>query len=120
MGDEEDIALRRATRRLLFRSTNPEKIPGAGTSAARTPERHLKIKVTMNLDGDIVQHFKEQARNGGQPYQSLINQALRELIEGSKPERIARQVKELLVGDRAFLERLRAELAGAPRQENDE
>ena len=48
------------------------------------------------------------------------NQALRELIEGSKPERIARQVKELLVGDRAFLERLRAELAGAPRQENDE
>ncbi len=119
MGDEEDLALRRATRRLLFRSSNPEKIPGAGTSAARTPERHLKVKVTMNLDGDIVQHFKEQAKQVGQPYQSLLNQALRELIEGSKPERIAREVKALLLADDQFLHQLRSELS-APRGSRSE
>lgn len=119
MGDEEDLALRRATRRLLFRATNPEKIPGAGTSAARTPERHLKIKVTMNLDGDIVQHFKDQARASGQPYQSLINQALRELMEGSKPERIAREVKALLVADEQFLEQLSGALAKAHRSDSE-
>lgn len=120
MGDEEDLALRRATRRLLFRTTNPEKIPGAGTSAARTPERHLKIKVTMNLDGDIVQHFKEQARSCGQPYQSLINQALRELMEGSKPERIAREVKTLLAADGQFLQQLRDALAQGRQSDSEE
>ena len=88
MGDEEDLALRRATRRLLFRTTNPEKIPGAGTSAARTPERHLKIKVTMNLDGDIVQHFKEQARSCGQPYQSLINRRSVSSWRGRSPNEL--------------------------------
>lgn len=39
-----------------------------------------KQRITIRLDADIIEHFKEQVKGGGN-YQSLINQALREHIE---------------------------------------
>ena len=105
-----------AARKALFRSSKQqqetvyEKIPGAGRSAAEEPERHVRAKVTMNLDGDIVSYFKSEASKVGRPYQALINQVLREYMEGSRPEKLAREVGALLLSDEAFLEVLRAKL----------
>jgi uncharacterized protein (DUF4415 family) len=43
--------------------------------------RNIKVDVSIKLDGDILEYFKEQARKpGALPYQIQINQALREAM----------------------------------------
>jgi uncharacterized protein (DUF4415 family) len=42
--------------------------------------KNCKIRVTMMLDEDIVNAFKERAKEGTDGYQTLINRALRELL----------------------------------------
>ena len=46
-----------------------------------------KVRITIRLDGDVIEHFKHQVVTaGGGNYQSLINEALREYIQmQSKP-----------------------------------
>ena len=45
-----------------------------------------KVRITIRLDGDIIEFFKRQVLEaGGGNYQTLINQALRDRIENSKP-----------------------------------
>jgi len=95
------------TKRVLFRGETERglvgSIPGAGTSAARIPRKHTKVKVTLNLDGDIVDALKVKAQELGLGYQVLMNQLLRESIEGSTPERLAKEVGSLLAADPSFL-----------------
>lgn len=55
------------------------------------PERPLepgKVKLSIRLDGDILDYFNAQAdKTGGKiGYQTLINAALREHIEGKSPK----------------------------------
>lgn len=107
----EDATFRSATRRLLFKDPEPvQDIPGAGSSAAADADKYIRVKVTINLDGDVVQHFKDQARQEGIPYQTLINQTLRECIHGSKPQQLAKSVSETLLNDPRFLDAVRAHL----------
>ena len=41
-----------------------------------------KVRITIRLDGDIVNHFKELVnKSGGGNYQTLINDALKEHIK---------------------------------------
>jgi uncharacterized protein (DUF4415 family) len=41
-----------------------------------------KVRITIRLDGDIIDHFKRQVHvAGGGNYQTLINDALRSYIE---------------------------------------
>lgn len=41
-----------------------------------------KVRITIRLDGDIIEHFKEQVNlAGGGNYQTLINSALRDYIQ---------------------------------------
>lgn len=109
MPDDADFAKR--ARRVLFGKSNPE-IPGAGKSAAERAKRHIRTKVTMNLDGDVVEYFKELAQSEGRSYQLLINQVLREYIEGTNPEKLARTVGELLLESPSFIETLAERLKG--------
>lgn len=54
-----------------------------------------KLRITIRLDADVVEFFKKQVREaGGGNYQTLINKALHEYIEGqSEPlEQILRRV----------------------------
>lgn len=38
-----------------------------------------KIRITIRLDGDVIEHFKQKVRRaGGGNYQTLINEALRD------------------------------------------
>lgn len=40
-----------------------------------------KVRITIRLDGDIIEHFKSKVHSaGGGNYQTLINEALRDYI----------------------------------------
>ena len=104
-----------ATRKLLFgkeQQGTGQQIPGHGRSAADVPGRHVRVKITMNIDSDLVGHFKSRAQKEGRAYQFLINEALRESIEGNRVERVAGEVAQLLVEDERFIEALQRKLEG--------
>lgn len=47
--------------------------------------RNCKVRVTMYLDADIVEQFKERAAQpNAAPYQTQINNALRKSLTGAK------------------------------------
>jgi hypothetical protein len=49
-------------------------------------DRHIKVRITIFIDNDILKFFKGKAATRGKPpYQTQINQALREYIEGTQP-----------------------------------
>jgi len=99
--DAEEIELKNASRKLLF--GNQPTIPGEGLAADRVPKRHIRTKVTINLDSDIVEFFKNKATSKGHSYQFLMNQALREYIEGRSKEVLAREVGTTLLSDESFI-----------------
>lgn len=105
----EDAVINRATRRVLFKNVERvQNIPGAGRSAAQGARRHVKTKITINLDGDVLEGVKEYADSEGIRYQTLINQILRDYVAGSRPERLASEVADLLMTDKLFLAKLKA------------
>ena len=72
-----------------------------GKRGAVLPLPAGKERITIRLDADILEHFREAVdRAGGGNYQSLINNALREYIEGGeKPtleETLRRVIREEL------------------------
>ena len=77
--------------------------------------REAKIKMTMFIDGDILQHFKKRAEtSNAAPYQTQINQELRAIMErdlANEQEKLD-EVAEKLVNNPRFLnaisERLKA------------
>lgn len=44
--------------------------------------RDCKSRITIYLDADIVGFFKQEAEKTNEGYQTLINRALRELVDG--------------------------------------
>lgn len=64
-----------------------EELPGLGKHTFRrarhiTPRREQKIKITMYIDADILDFFKERAKEpNASPYQTQINNELRAVIE---------------------------------------
>ena len=64
------------------------------------PPDPTKLRITIRLDGDIINYFKNKVNEaGGGNYQTLMNQALREFIEAdSKPleERLRKVIREEL------------------------
>lgn len=71
--------------------------------------KEAKNRITIYLDADIVEYFKAQAESSRVGYQTLINQALREKIEGSQTVQTD-DVIERLLNDKNALTRLKAEL----------
>jgi len=70
-------------------------------------DRHTKVRITMFLDLDILDFFKARAaKRGKPPYQTQINQALREYMEGSPPPG-----KGALVADDKLISRLAERIA---------
>jgi uncharacterized protein (DUF4415 family) len=59
-----------------------------GRIAPPKPESAGKTRITIRLDEDIVDHFlKESDASGGAiGYQTLINEALRQHVEGKAPK----------------------------------
>lgn len=67
--------------------------------------RSTKVRITITLDQDLVEHFKsEAAKPGALPYQTQINQTLRKALtdEELRPEQ-TEVIKAALLKDPAFL-----------------
>jgi uncharacterized protein (DUF4415 family) len=66
-----------------------------------------KTRITIRLDNDVIGHFQDKVdRAGGGNYQSLINEALREYIRGSRLESVVRKaVREEVKAVREALEK---------------
>lgn len=58
---------------------------GRVVAAERAPEG--KVRITIRLDQDVVDRFFQmaEASGGGTGYQTLINAALREYLDGKAP-----------------------------------
>ena len=70
-------------------------------------DRYTKVRITIFIDNDILKFFKARAiKRGKPPYQTQINLALREYMEGSPP-----QGKGALVADEKLISRLAEWLA---------
>jgi len=72
-----------------------------GRIAPPEPEPRGKTRITIRLDEDLVDHFlrEAEASGGATGYQTLINQALRQHVEGKAPkleETLRRIVREEL------------------------
>lgn len=50
-----------------------------------------KTRITIRLDDEVIDWFRQQAENGGN-YQTAINQALREYIDRQTLEEVVRRV----------------------------
>jgi uncharacterized protein (DUF4415 family) len=60
-----------------------------GPVVASTPG---KTRITIRFDNDIIEHFLAIVdRAGGGNYQTLMNDALREYIQGARLETVVRQ-----------------------------
>jgi uncharacterized protein (DUF4415 family) len=59
-----------------------------GRVAAAEPEQRGKTRITIRLDEDLVDHFLKEAEasGGATGYQTLINEALRQHVEGKAPK----------------------------------
>lgn len=56
-----------------------------------------KVRITIRLDADIIQHFKDQVLNaGGGNYQTLINDALRAYIDSSEEPPIEDRLRKVI------------------------
>jgi uncharacterized protein (DUF4415 family) len=70
-----------------------------GRIAPPEPEPRGKTRIAIRLDEDLVEHFLKQAdaSGGAMGYQTLINEALRQHVEGKAPkfeETLRRIVRE--------------------------
>ncbi len=52
------------------------------------PEQRGKTRITIRIDDDLVDHFLKEAERSGDSagYQTLINDALRQHVEGKAPK----------------------------------
>ena len=91
------ISARRATKRraIAVRAKTQMKKEYDFSKAKRgpvVPAAPGKTRVTIRLDNDIIEHFQNIVdRAGGGNYQTMINSALREYIQGSRLEAVVRR-----------------------------
>lgn len=77
------------------------KIDSKGTKVMRKMiAKAKKIKITVNVDEDLLVDLKHMAEETGTPYQSLLNRVLKDAIltkkdEGSRLDRLEREVERL-------------------------
>ena len=59
-----------------------------GRIVAPEPEQRGKTRITIRIDDDLMDHFLKEAESSGGSvgYQTLINDALRQHVEGKAPK----------------------------------
>ncbi len=70
----------------------------------------VKSRITIYLDADIVSYYKEIAEDSGSGYQTLINQSLREIVDGQRQAESS-DIKQDILQDKVFLHELKEALA---------
>ncbi len=89
---------------LGFREASEDELPIAVRKHRQALKKKKKKKITISLDGDVIDYFKEVS--GGKGYQTMINDALRNLIS-TKKEGIANK----LLNDNDFINALNTKLS---------
>lgn len=80
---------------------NDLKVDTKGTKAIRKiMAKAKKIKITINVDEDLLVELRKMAQTTGTPYQSLLNRVLKDAImqkknEGTRLDRLEREVERL-------------------------
>ena len=85
MREEYDLKKLKVKRRGLLPELQDEK------------GKPVKVRITISLDQDIVEYFKQSAdETGSLPYQTQINQVLRKAIEKNQQDDVETVKLELL------------------------
>jgi predicted DNA binding CopG/RHH family protein len=77
------------------------KVDVAGTKDLRQSlKKAKKVKITVNIDDDILAGLRKMADQTGAPYQSLLNKLLRAALSGqadeeSRLDRLEREISRL-------------------------
>ena len=72
-----------------------------------------KVRITINLDADILEYFKQRAAPpNAAPYQTQINAELRRIMENESAENLSSTARELLQDDN-FIVALKDKLKAA-------
>jgi uncharacterized protein (DUF4415 family) len=68
-----------------------------GKRGAVLPQQPGKERITIRLDSDILDYFRDEAEKaGGGNYQTAINAVLREYLEGKKAPQIEEIVRRVI------------------------
>lgn len=77
------------------------KVDIKGTKAVRKMmAKAKKVKITINLDEDLLSELRRMAESMGTPYQTLLNKVLKDALlskvdEGSRLDRLEREIERL-------------------------
>lgn len=77
------------------------RIDVKGTRAVRKlMSKSKKVKITINVDEDLLLELRNMAEKTGTPYQTLLNRVLKDALimkrdEGSRLDRLEREVERL-------------------------
>jgi predicted DNA binding CopG/RHH family protein len=77
------------------------KVDSKGTKAIRKMmTKSKKVKITINVDEDLLQELRRMAESMGTPYQTLLNKVLKDAVlskieDGSRLDRLERELDRL-------------------------
>jgi predicted DNA binding CopG/RHH family protein len=77
------------------------KVDIKGTKAVRKMiAKSKKVKITVNVDEELLSELRRMSQSTGTPYQTLLNKVLREALlskanEGSRLDKIERELARL-------------------------
>lgn len=80
---------------------NNLKVDVKGTKAIRKMmAKSKKVKITINVDEDLLQEIRQMAASIGTPYQTLLNKVLKDAVkskidESSRLDRLEREIERL-------------------------
>lgn len=108
---DDDIDFNEEAFNKRFRRVSEEELPEPVRKRREAARRKLKNRVTIYLDSNIVLKFKEIAEKENAGYQTLINEALRTVVDGMAKETASEDLKEDLLKDKKFLRRLKSAIS---------
>jgi len=108
---DEDIDFSEQAFNHRFSRIRRDELPAVVRNLRKVSSRDIKSRITIYLDADIILKFKDLAEKHDTGYQTLINNALRTIIDGDKEESEKQNLKDELLKDKKFLRKLKTALS---------
>jgi uncharacterized protein (DUF4415 family) len=108
---EDGLDLSEAAFKKRFRRIKEEDLPEPVRKLRAAAKRGLKRRVTIYFDSDVVGRFKALAEAEGIGYQTLMNRALRTMVDEIDRDRSTDDLKEDLLRDKKFIKKLKTVLS---------
>jgi len=68
-------------KRKKAKAKNPVSIKDTPFFDAEAADKPGKVRITMHLDSDVLEHFKRRGVQLGEGYQTLVNRTLRRVVD---------------------------------------